>query len=198
MFLDPPQQLDRGRLFDHDIDPGIVPAKAADDLRHQRVGCRTDEAQAQQTLRARFALTRGASRLFSKEQRVPCIAQHRFAGGRELEPRRQALEQLHAQFFFQFLDRRRQRRLRHVEPLGSPPEVQRFCEHEQLLELAKLHRWGRAERKKKEKERRGRGSAPYTPCIAPSEPGIGRVAPWRRRLCAPACTPHACCQVVTD
>ncbi|MCY1424427.1 hypothetical protein D9M71_401710 [compost metagenome] len=144
-------------------------AEAADDARHQRIGRGADEADAQPALLAGFALARGAADFIGVEQRAAGVAQHHLAGRGQLEAAGQALEQQHAELFFELLDRGGQRRLGDMQLLRRAAEVEGLGEDQHLPELTKFHGLCRVGEW---------AAAPYTECIGLSESGIGRGL-WR-------------------
>ncbi|MNS84271.1 hypothetical protein D3C72_1180890 [compost metagenome] len=139
MFLQPAQQLDRGGFLDYQVDARILQAESADHPWHQRVHRGADEAHAQLALFATLAFAGGAANLVGEEEGVAHLAQHDLAHGCQAQAGRQPLEQGHAQFFFELADGGGQGRLRHVQPLGGAVEIERFAQHQRLLDLTEVH-----------------------------------------------------------
>eukprot|EP01136_Pigoraptor_vietnamica_P020049 Opistho-1_new@68405 len=179
VVFDAPQQIGGGRLLDLQVHARVLAVKAAHDLRHQRIGGRADEADAQQALFARHAVAGRAADLVDEEQRALGVLQHGFAGGREPQAGGEPVEQEHAEFFLELLDRGGQRRLRHVQPLCGAVKVERLRQDDDLPQLAKLHGgeclgdcgsngWPAAAAK------RCRSHADYGACTRPTEAGKTR------------------------
>ena len=66
----------------------------------------------------------GLRRALGQLQDAPRVGQERHPRGRQRHRPRGAVDELHAEFVLELLDLPAQRRLRHVQPLGGPPEVQ--------------------------------------------------------------------------
>jgi len=130
------QQVHRGGLLDDQVHARVVLAERRQQLRHQRVDRRADKAHLEHALLAAGAFLGSALDFIGVEQRGARIAQYHLGRRRGLQARGQPLEQLYAQFLFQFLDRGGKGRLRHMKPLGRPMEIERFGQDQQLLELA--------------------------------------------------------------
>ena len=67
------------------------------------------------------------------------VLQEHFTGLGQADMAAGAVQQLHAELAFQRLDRLRQRRLRHVQPLRRPAEVQLFGDGEEVAGLPDFH-----------------------------------------------------------
>ncbi len=110
--------------------------KRAQYQRQQRVDRAVDEAQPQRAAEPRTGPPRRGHRALGLFERAARFEEERGAGRRERRAAIVAFEQRDAEFVLELADRRAERRLRHVQPLGRAPEAQRFGHRNELPELA--------------------------------------------------------------
>ena len=122
--------------------PGLCGAEGRQRLREQVVVGDADEADGELAdFTARGALRVGRCLLHAHQDLARFLQEH-LAGRREGHAPLRALEQARAQLLLQRLDLHRQRRLRQMQALRRPAEVQFFGDGHEVAQVAQLHRSG--------------------------------------------------------
>ena len=131
--------ITRRALVQLDVDRRVRRAEPLHHARHERQQRRAGEAHPQ---RPRLALVDALGVVggpIEVGEDRPRVAQERVAGRSRLHAPARAREELHPELVLQQPDLVAQRRLRHVQPLRGPAEVQLLGDGDEVAELAELH-----------------------------------------------------------
>ena len=118
---------------------GACVAKRAQQLGHERVHRRADEADRQPADLAALDAPGLARRVLDRVEDLPRPDQERLAGRGQLDLALVAQQQRRADLLLELADLLAQRRLGHVQALGRAAEVQLLGDDDEVAQVAELH-----------------------------------------------------------
>ena len=133
------QLLAGAELVQAQRDVRRVVAERAQQLGHERVHRRADEADRQPADLAALDAPGLARCVLDRVEDLPRPDEERLAGGRQLDPALVAQQQRRPDLLLELADLLAQRRLRHVQALGRAAEVQLLGDDDEVAQVAELH-----------------------------------------------------------